>query len=263
MTTKSTYSIGQLCELAGVSRRTLQHYDDISLLKPTRRKDNGYREYTEADAMKLKQVLIYRALDFSTKEISQLLNAKNFDLFKSLKEQRELLAEKKADIESMMRNLDENLESMKAKTSRNLDILYEGIPKEKADHWKKAAESRVGSERWESNLQILGSMSEDEAKEFKQRGDVFYAAYADVLDQAISAPEVQELVAQFIAGINSLYASSITDFEELNYETCLEIARMSVEAEDVKQAYDFYGDGLAEHISEAITYYAEENLRRP
>ncbi|MBG0788142.1 MAG: MerR family DNA-binding transcriptional regulator, partial [Anaerolineaceae bacterium] len=42
-----TYTIGELAKLAGVSVRTLHHYDQIGLLHPENRNpENDYRHYT-------------------------------------------------------------------------------------------------------------------------------------------------------------------------------------------------------------------------
>ena len=41
------FTVKQLSKLAGVTSRTLHHYDDIGLLKPSRIGDNGYRYYEE------------------------------------------------------------------------------------------------------------------------------------------------------------------------------------------------------------------------
>ena len=41
-------TVHEVSELAGVSIRTLQHYDNIGLLHPTQRSEAGYRLYDEA-----------------------------------------------------------------------------------------------------------------------------------------------------------------------------------------------------------------------
>ena len=45
--------IKELADLAGISVRTLHHYDEIGLLQPDTNKDNGYREYSDDDISKL------------------------------------------------------------------------------------------------------------------------------------------------------------------------------------------------------------------
>ncbi|HEV7741419.1 MAG TPA: MerR family DNA-binding transcriptional regulator, partial [Pseudolysinimonas sp.] len=44
------WSIQDIARLAGTTSRTLRHYDDVGLVKPSRIGDNGYRYY-DADAL--------------------------------------------------------------------------------------------------------------------------------------------------------------------------------------------------------------------
>ena len=50
------YTIGQLAKLAGVSARTLRHYEDEGLLHPSRT-DSNYRVYRERDARRLAHIV--------------------------------------------------------------------------------------------------------------------------------------------------------------------------------------------------------------
>lgn len=49
------YKIGELAELAGVSRRTIDYYTNLGLLKPER-SESGYRYYTEDCLLLLKLI---------------------------------------------------------------------------------------------------------------------------------------------------------------------------------------------------------------
>ncbi|WP_217242872.1 MerR family transcriptional regulator [Streptomyces sp. AC555_RSS877] len=67
------YSVGQVSSLAGVTVRTLHHYDKAGLLSPSGRSHAGYRLYSDADLARLQQILFYRALDFPLDEIAAIL----------------------------------------------------------------------------------------------------------------------------------------------------------------------------------------------
>jgi MerR family transcriptional regulator, thiopeptide resistance regulator len=67
------YTVGEVARLAHVSVRTLHHYDGIGLLMPGARSAGGYRLYSEADLLRLRQVLFYRELEFGLDEIAQIL----------------------------------------------------------------------------------------------------------------------------------------------------------------------------------------------
>ncbi|MCV2459305.1 MerR family transcriptional regulator [Streptomyces sp. ICN988] len=65
-----SYSVGQVSTFAGVTVRTLHHYDKAGLLSPSDRSRAGYRLYNEADLVRLQQILFYRELGFPLDEIA-------------------------------------------------------------------------------------------------------------------------------------------------------------------------------------------------
>ncbi|MGW4277311.1 MerR family transcriptional regulator [Streptomyces seoulensis] len=68
------YSVGQVSAFAGVTVRTLHHYDKAGLLSPSGRSDAGYRLYDDADLVRLQQILFYRELGFPLDEIAAILS---------------------------------------------------------------------------------------------------------------------------------------------------------------------------------------------
>lgn len=69
-----TCTVGCLAGLAGVSTKTLRHYDRIGLLRPSARSQAGYRLYSEADGRRLAEILAYRALEMPLADIAMLLD---------------------------------------------------------------------------------------------------------------------------------------------------------------------------------------------
>ncbi|OKK11529.1 MerR family transcriptional regulator [Streptomyces sp. CB02400] len=67
-----SYSVGQVAAMAGVTVRTLHHYDKAGLLSPGERSHAGYRLYSEADLVRLQQILFYRELGFPLEEIAAI-----------------------------------------------------------------------------------------------------------------------------------------------------------------------------------------------
>jgi MerR family transcriptional regulator, thiopeptide resistance regulator len=72
-TATAEWSIGELAAAAGVSARTLRHYDDEGLLSPTRRSDAGYRRYDARAVGRLYEIVALRRLGLSVAEIRDLL----------------------------------------------------------------------------------------------------------------------------------------------------------------------------------------------
>ena len=55
-----TYSSGELAQACGVTVRTVQYYDEKGLLPPADLTEGGRRVYTEADAAKLRKILLLK-----------------------------------------------------------------------------------------------------------------------------------------------------------------------------------------------------------
>ncbi|HSI80282.1 MAG TPA: MerR family transcriptional regulator, partial [Solirubrobacterales bacterium] len=70
----TTYTVGRLAALAGITVRTLHHYDEIGLLAPSERSKSGYRLYGPGDVGRLREILTYRELGFGLEEIAALLD---------------------------------------------------------------------------------------------------------------------------------------------------------------------------------------------
>lgn len=84
-------TISQVAELTGISIRTLQYYDEIGLLKPSELTQAGYRLYNEEALQRLQQILFFKELGFSLKDIDEILRMPDFDRIAAFKKQKELL----------------------------------------------------------------------------------------------------------------------------------------------------------------------------
>lgn len=85
-------SVGRVAALAGVTVRTLHHYDEIGLLSPGGRNHAGHRLYDDVDLARLQQILFYRELGFPLDEVAALLDDPDADPQEHLRRQHGLLA---------------------------------------------------------------------------------------------------------------------------------------------------------------------------
>jgi DNA-binding transcriptional MerR regulator len=70
--------VGELAKRTGLTVRTLHHYDEVGLLKPSLHTEAGYRLYTRGDVVRLQQVLSLRQLGFSLEEVRDCLERPGF-----------------------------------------------------------------------------------------------------------------------------------------------------------------------------------------
>ncbi len=70
--------VGELAKRTGLTVRTLHHYDEIGLLKPSLKTESGHRLYTARDVARLQQVLSLRQLGFSLEQVRDCLDRPGF-----------------------------------------------------------------------------------------------------------------------------------------------------------------------------------------
>ena len=71
--TERTMHIGELADRAGMSLRTIRHYDEVGLLTPSGRTEGGFRLYTELDFSRLMVIRRMKPLGFTLEEMADLL----------------------------------------------------------------------------------------------------------------------------------------------------------------------------------------------
>ena len=106
MARNRSYQVKEVAEIAGVSVRTLHHYDELGLLVPRGRTNAGYRLYDDDDLLRLQQILIGRELGLALEEIRRSLDDPKFDRKRALLTQREQLQLRAKQTDAMLRAVD-------------------------------------------------------------------------------------------------------------------------------------------------------------
>lgn len=125
------YAIDKLAQLASVSSRTLRYYDQIGLLKPLRVSSSGYRIYGAKEVDRLQQILFYKELGFSLEQIKAALEQPDFDLTKALMQQRELLVEKRRQLDALLATVEKTIRYQKGENKMTDQEKFAAFKKEK------------------------------------------------------------------------------------------------------------------------------------
>lgn len=99
-------SVNEVCKLSGVSRRTLQYYDEIGLLPPSAVKESGYRLYDDNSLRRLWSILFYKELGLSLEDIRLILDNPAEIEKELLRQHKQVLLEKQSQIEKMIHSVD-------------------------------------------------------------------------------------------------------------------------------------------------------------
>ena len=194
-------TIGELSALTHVSIRTLRHYDQIGLLKPSRVTEAGYRQYDESALQRLHTILLFRELEFPLADIARIVDAPGFDPIDALDRQITLLTMRREHID----NLIILAKGMKLKGLNHMD--FSAFDARKIDDYTAQAKAAWGkTDAWKEYEQRGNTREQN-----KQSGDALMALIASFgqhreLDPA--SAEAQAMVQQ------------LQDFITANFYTC-------------------------------------------
>jgi len=240
--------VKDVARLTGVSVRTLHHYDAIGLLVPSGRTAAGYRLYTDADLLRLQQILIGRELGLSLEEIRQSLDDPRFDRKAALLDQRQRLHERARQAEAMIRAIDTALAALDGSVTTGemtMADLFDGFDPSRYE--EEARERWGGTQAFDQATERTKRYTPDDWKALKaEQGAVYEAAVAALkAGKAPSSADAMDIAERHRLSIDRwFYPCSHTMHQGL--------ASMYESDDRFRQSIDIYGEGLTTFLAEAI-----------
>jgi len=259
MSNKKQYTVKQLARLAGVSVRTLHLYDQMDLLKPAIRTEARYRLYGEAELLRLQQILFYREMDIPLQEIGEILDDPDFDLLRALENHKQTLIQKGKRIEALLLTIDKTIQHVKGGIMLKHEELYECLPKEKAETWRKEAIEKYGEEKVMQSENALRKMSKPELDALIKSQHENRDALVALMHEDPTSEKVQVLIAQHYTIIRKFWGTEhLADRQAEAYkglgQLYLDDDRFSMVAGKPKREYVLF-------LQKAMTYYADTQLK--
>lgn len=182
-------TVHEVSELTGVSIRALHHYDRIGLLHPAEITGAGYRLYDDTALERLQCILLFKELQFSLKEIKDILDSPDFDYSRALDQQITLLQMKKEHLENLI-NLAREIKQIGVK---KLDFTV--FNTKKMDEYAERAKESWGQtpEYREFEEKSKDRTKEDERKLWAGLMEIF-TEFGSMKGSSPSGSEAQALV---------------------------------------------------------------------
>jgi DNA-binding transcriptional MerR regulator len=121
-------SIGDVARMTGVTARTLRHYDDIGLLRPSRVSTNGYRWYGRDELRRLQRILLLRELQLPLPDIRVILEGE-VDEVAFLRRHREHLHVERARLGQVIGTIDRTIDDLQGTRSLEDEEFFVGLRK--------------------------------------------------------------------------------------------------------------------------------------
>ncbi len=247
------YSVSRLATLAGITIRTLHHYDKIGLLKPAKRAYSNYRYYGEEELHRLQQILFFKELGFPLKEIKPVLDDPNFDRMRALKYQRIQLLKQADRLQTLIQTIDKTINNLEEDTKMNIEELYDGFSKEEVEAMHKEVEesydAEVVAESW-NNVKAMGA---EGTKAVSQEMETIAKEMSALIGSPVDSENVVALMRRQHQANEMFYKTSAEIFKGLG--------DMYVSDPKFTEFYDKYASGTAEFMRDAMHYYADHELK--
>lgn len=237
--------VKEVAQLVGISVRTLHHYDKIGLLTPNKLSNNGYRVYSEEDLELLQQILFFRELDFSLKQIKAIIYDPLFDKQEALELQYRMLLQKKNQLDQKIQTIKKTIRYSKGEISMSKEEKFEGFD---FSHNPYEEEARA---RW-GNKKV--DLSNDKVKNMSPHNqDRFNAIFQHLASLRHLPPESIE--AQF--AIKEWY-QFLNQFGQYTPAMFQKLGEIYVDDGRFTKNIDQFGEGLAVFMREAMVIYAKQ-----
>jgi DNA-binding transcriptional MerR regulator len=249
----SEYTVGDVARMAGISVRTLHHYDEIGLLVPGDRSAAGYRLYTATDVQRLRQILFYRELDFGLDEIGRILEQPGAVADDHLRTQHRLLRGRRDRDEALLHAIEHEMEARKMGISLTPEEQLEIFGTAQLAEHQAEAEQRWGdSDAWKESQRRAATYTKQDWIEIKAEADANIAAFAAAL--RAGEPADGE-VASAAAEEHREHISR--RFYACGHEMHRNLAELYISDPRYMRTWDEIAPGFSQYVHDAIVANAE------
>lgn len=248
------YTINKLAKLAGITTRTLRHYDEIGLLSPTRSSSNGYRIYGQLEVDKLQHILFYRELELPLDEIKQLFESKDFDSDATLCDHLLILQAKRNQLNILIATVEKTILTKRGEIKMTNEEKFKGFKQQLVNdnEQKYGMEIRetYGKDAVDSSYARIAGMSQVDYDEVialeHSLMDALQAAFEQGGDPA---DELGQKVVELHKKWLCYY------WKDYSQEAHIGLAEMYVADERFTAYYDKIGVGCTRFLRDAIVIY--------
>ncbi|MFG1673099.1 MerR family transcriptional regulator [Micromonospora sp. NPDC049282] len=242
------YTVGQVARAARVTVRTLHHYDEIGLLRPSGRTPAGYRRYDDADLDRLQLIRYYRELGFPLDEIAEILDDPAAEPVAHLSRQHELLSGRIGKLREMVAAIEHAMEARKLGIRLTPEERFEVFGDFDPDEHAEEVEQRWGgTEAYRQSQERASRYSKEDWLRNKEVNEDWGRRFAALMDSGAPAdgPEAMALAEE--------HRQLITEWwYDCPVELHTGLADMYVADPRFTEYFETIRPGMAAYLNEAI-----------
>ena len=247
-------TVSEVSELAGVTVRTLHHYDEIGLLRPSGRSDAGYRLYAHEDLERLQEILVWRQLGFGLQEIRELLDDPGHDRVTALRRQRALVERELERLSATAVALDAALTAAELGIGQEEKTMFDGF--DPAQYEDEARERWGDTEAYRESARRTATYGDAEFVEIQAEAERVVADFATLMKAGEPADGER---ARAVAERHRQHI--VRWFYPVSTQMHRNLAEMYVADPRFAAGYENVADGLASYVRDAVLANADARER--
>ena len=209
------YTVKELSEIAGVSRRTLHYYDEIGLLKPTKVGRNRYRYYHEEALLRLQQILFFREMDFSLDDINEMMKRPDFNRLEMMKKHRTAIQKRVQRLTKLIQTLDQTILHLNGEINMTAKDLFTGFDEETQEAYAEEAARRWDPAKVKESTRRWKNYSAEKQASIIAAGNAINMDLLANMDKGHDSDEVQAIVGRWYDHIRNFYEPTLEIFRGL------------------------------------------------
>lgn len=243
-------TVNEIAKLTGISKRTIRYYDQIGLLTPAEINESGYRLYDNESLKTLRQILFFKELDFSLKDIKSILNNKDFNEKVALEKHKKLLLLKIDNLNKIVNIINKILKGEDNMEFNEFDMS--DIQKAQIKYSDEVKKLWGNTDAYKESQRKTSNYSNADWDRINEDIQYIFEKFAENMDKKIDSKEVQGLVYK--------WQNLITEnFYYCSNEILRDLGKMYISDQRFINNINKYKDGLALFINNAIEYYCDNN----
>lgn len=251
------YTIGELADLAGVTRKTLRHYDKIGLLQPQTLSEAGYRLYGQAEVDLLQQILFFKEMGLALAEIRSLVQAPDYQVVATLNAHLTYLSKERRRIDRLIETVQTTIKAQRGEiimlNEEKFEAFKQSLVDENEATYGEEVRKKYGDDQVDAANDRLLAVDQETWTSIEELTAILH----EKLAQATVIGDVNSPLAKEVFELHKEWLQFYVPENNYSLEMHRNLGEMYVADERFTAHYDAVAPGAAVFLRDVINHFAK------
>lgn len=246
------YTIGELADLAGVTRKTLRHYDKIGLLQPQTLSEAGYRLYGQAEVDLLQQILFFKEMGLALAEIRSLVQAPDYQVVATLKAHLTYLSKERRRIDRLIETVQTTIKAQRGEiimlNEEKFEAFKQSLVDENEATYGEEVRKKYGDDQVDAANDRLLAVDQESWTSIEELTAILH----EKLAQATVIGDVRSSLAKEVFELHKEWLTFYWPEGQYSKEMHMNMVDMYISDERFKEFYEKIAPGATAFLQAAV-----------